>query len=329
MTMITPSYLGETIEYSSLHACRSTLEDPTYDYKPFGDDLQQGTGNRPGCYPASGSPEYPLSVADVHAIKFTGKERDAETGLDYFGARYMSSAQGRWTTPDPLLGTLRPDNPQTLNRYAYTLNNPLRYVDHDGKYETDVHLELTTVLATAAGFDAQQASRIGAADEAVDHDARSPYTTDAGIRKAYHFTSAARRGELWDTFSRSGSIDDLGTFLHADQDSFSHSDQIAAGRSEHAREVVLRHDPDKTYNDVPKADRMARDTYERLNQAADRTGATGTRVAWGKIDALVTQFNRATSRDEKTKILNQIREVIKKDQKEQEEAKKRAEKKTS
>ena len=41
MTMITPSYLGETIEYSSLHACRSTLEDPT--------DIPQinlaGTGN--------------------------------------------------------------------------------------------------------------------------------------------------------------------------------------------------------------------------------------------------------------------------------------------
>lgn len=32
----------------------------------------------------------------------TGKERDAETGLDYFGARYMSSAQGRFTSPDPL-----------------------------------------------------------------------------------------------------------------------------------------------------------------------------------------------------------------------------------
>ena len=32
MTMITPSYLGETIEYSSLHACRSTLEDPTFEY---------------------------------------------------------------------------------------------------------------------------------------------------------------------------------------------------------------------------------------------------------------------------------------------------------
>ena len=34
MTMITPSYLGETIEYSSLHACRSTLEDPTSDHPP-------------------------------------------------------------------------------------------------------------------------------------------------------------------------------------------------------------------------------------------------------------------------------------------------------
>jgi hypothetical protein len=33
-------------------------------------------------------------------MKFTGKERDAESGLDYFGARYMSSAQGRFTTPD-------------------------------------------------------------------------------------------------------------------------------------------------------------------------------------------------------------------------------------
>ena len=36
MTMITPSYLGETIEYSSLHACRSTLEDPTIGCTEYG-----------------------------------------------------------------------------------------------------------------------------------------------------------------------------------------------------------------------------------------------------------------------------------------------------
>ena len=44
MTMITPSYLGETIEYSSLHACRSTLEDPTGHFPPenIGDVLSDG-----------------------------------------------------------------------------------------------------------------------------------------------------------------------------------------------------------------------------------------------------------------------------------------------
>ncbi|MGJ5817124.1 RHS repeat-associated core domain-containing protein [Paludibaculum fermentans] len=57
---------------------------------------------------------------------------NAETGLDYFGARYFSAAQGRFTSPDPLMASARASNPQTWNRYAYTLNNPLRYVDPDG-----------------------------------------------------------------------------------------------------------------------------------------------------------------------------------------------------
>lgn len=62
----------------------------------------------------------------------TGKERDAETGLDYFGARYLSAAQGRFTTPDPLGASGKASNPQTWNRYAYALNNPLKFVDPDG-----------------------------------------------------------------------------------------------------------------------------------------------------------------------------------------------------
>ena len=65
-------------------------------------------------------------------IEFTSKERDAETGLDYFGARYMSSAQGRFTSPDPLLGSGRPEDPQSWNRYAYGFNNPLRFIDPSG-----------------------------------------------------------------------------------------------------------------------------------------------------------------------------------------------------
>ncbi|MBN8733917.1 MAG: RHS repeat-associated core domain-containing protein [Acidobacteria bacterium] len=70
------------------------------------------------------------------AIKFTGKERDAETGLDYFGARYMSAAQGRFTSPDPKLFSTRTiGNPQKWNRYAYVLNNPLVFIDPDGLEE--------------------------------------------------------------------------------------------------------------------------------------------------------------------------------------------------
>lgn len=67
--------------------------------------------------------------------RFTGKERDAETGLDYFGARYYGSALGRWTSPDVL--NITPDrllNPsRMMNKYVYGANNPLSLVDLDGR----------------------------------------------------------------------------------------------------------------------------------------------------------------------------------------------------
>jgi RHS repeat-associated protein len=68
---------------------------------------------------------------------FTGKGRDSETGLDYFGARYFSSAQGRFMSPDwseEPVALLYADlgDPQTLNLYAYVRNNPLVLVDPDG-----------------------------------------------------------------------------------------------------------------------------------------------------------------------------------------------------
>jgi RHS repeat-associated protein len=68
------------------------------------------------------------------APKFTGKERDAESGLDYFGARYMSSSMGRFMSSDPIKITEdRLANPNTLNLYSYAANNPLKYVDPDGE----------------------------------------------------------------------------------------------------------------------------------------------------------------------------------------------------
>jgi RHS repeat-associated protein len=72
---------------------------------------------------------------DGETHKFTGQERDAESALDYFGARYYASNLGRFMIPDPLMASARTGNPQTLNRYSYVLNNPLAYVDPTG-YQT-------------------------------------------------------------------------------------------------------------------------------------------------------------------------------------------------
>ncbi|MDA0207485.1 MAG: RHS repeat-associated core domain-containing protein [Acidobacteria bacterium] len=158
---------------------------------------------------------------------FTGKERDVESGLDYFLARYYSSGLGRFTSadmagPDPL-------NPQTLNKYRYALNNPLRFSDPNGLYEEDVHLDLTTTLALAAGISSSIATRIGDADQYVDDNpatsplGKSPIGDAVSRREKFHFTSDARRNALYAAFESSGSPEDLGTFFHAQQDSYSHA----------------------------------------------------------------------------------------------------------
>ncbi len=72
--------------------------------------------------------------------KFTGKERDSESGLDMFGARYYASSMGRFMTPDFGGPMPTPDpvpwadleDPQTLNLYAYARNNPVSLADEDG-----------------------------------------------------------------------------------------------------------------------------------------------------------------------------------------------------
>src|SRR5262249_44820208 len=82
----------------------------------------------------------PLNVASNYSnhYKFTGKERDAETQLDYFGARYYSNGLGGFTSADPSLKSAEVKDPQTWNRYAYVTNNPLKYNDPDGKARNPV-----------------------------------------------------------------------------------------------------------------------------------------------------------------------------------------------
>jgi len=61
---------------------------------------------------------------------YTGQEKDLETGLNYYGARYYNSHTRRFTQPDDIIQNIY--NPQSLNRYSYVLNNPLRYTDPTG-----------------------------------------------------------------------------------------------------------------------------------------------------------------------------------------------------
>jgi len=76
---------------------------------------------------------FSCSVSDPSTTLFTGKERDTESGLDYFGARYYSSNMGRFMSPDPENFGANIMNPQSWNMYSYAMNNPLINVDPDGR----------------------------------------------------------------------------------------------------------------------------------------------------------------------------------------------------
>jgi RHS repeat-associated protein len=99
-----------------------------YDYLPFGEGLDENYNGRSAMYSIGAFPKPP----DGQSVKFTSKERDPETGLDYFGFRQMSAAQGRFTSVDPSFESEILEYPQTWNRYAYVYNNPLRFRDPDG-----------------------------------------------------------------------------------------------------------------------------------------------------------------------------------------------------
>jgi RHS repeat-associated protein len=70
-------------------------------------------------------------------MKFATYYREDNTGLDYAMHRYYSSLQGRFLTPDPYEGSANPANPQSWNRYAYVLNDPVNYNDPDGLVEAN------------------------------------------------------------------------------------------------------------------------------------------------------------------------------------------------
>ena len=106
-------WLGTKRAEVSPDGCFSTFES-----LPYGDDLTS-SGDCP----------------DATEQHYTGKERDTESGNDYFGARYYASSMGNFMSADPMMASAKIWDPQTWSRYAYARNNPLIMIDPTGEAE--------------------------------------------------------------------------------------------------------------------------------------------------------------------------------------------------
>lgn len=112
---------------------RSGVVRQRLDFLPFGAPLTASSGDNGRSLIFDGLTASTYTTAGATTRQYTGKERDAETGLDYFGARYMSAAMGRFTSPDEPLFDQFAGDPQSWNLYSYVRNNPLAFIDPNGR----------------------------------------------------------------------------------------------------------------------------------------------------------------------------------------------------
>jgi RHS repeat-associated protein len=160
-----------------------------HDYLPFGEEVGAGVGGRTAGHGY---------VSDNTRQRYTSKERDAETNLDYFNARYYSSVQGRFTSPDPLLESDEQSQPQSWNRYTYSINNPLKYTDPDGLRYVQRTLENGKIQYGWCDTDECY-------DNAIDKEAKgyagwSPVTFDESKPFSY-WTTPGIGGDLYSSYT--------------------------------------------------------------------------------------------------------------------------------
>jgi RHS repeat-associated protein len=94
--------------------------------------------------------------------RYTGKEKDEESGFNYHGARFYAPWLARWVSCD------RRVEQSTTNLYAYAARSPIRFYDPDGKWEKDFHFGVIDYLARAAGFGGKNADEIASYSQFVD-----------------------------------------------------------------------------------------------------------------------------------------------------------------
>ena len=170
-------------------------------YKPYGEDRDAGD-------------------ALVTDRKFTGQTEDEAAGLYWYASRAYDPAIGRFVSPDPIVPA--PANPQSLNRYSYVYNNPLKYVDPTGRTPRDGEWDQAWAeefaehhdgeWPSAADWDARQHSLLhpGSGTDGswtdqdwVDHYYRQAATRPNSNAQAEFFVGAAGQGGWFDDLSES------------------------------------------------------------------------------------------------------------------------------
>lgn len=321
------SYLtGDNLGSPRINTDRDGVVISRHDYHPFGEEIV--TSQRTG---------HPNYTPDSVRKQFTGYERDDEIDLDFAQLRTYSAKVGRFFSVD----LVPPDiyTPPSLNKYEYCLNNPLRFIDSSGGYEEDVHRDLTVLLAQAVGFSREQANLIGKSNQWCDEpesglSAEEPGQKGYENRLAIHFADEPTRYGLWKNVedhitagNNPEAYEAIGTFLHSQQDSFSHNgfdpltgqlpaalDNLNIFSSYKSMEGEARK-YDKTTFRPELAEEMARDTFSRLLIARNKMAANGKfgafapPVSYSDIESQVSEWVRANPR-RKQEIMNQIRQII-------------------
>jgi RHS repeat-associated protein len=165
-------------------------------------------------------------AAAAKRYRYTGMERDEESGLAYHSARYYVPWLGRWTAPDTHAEEF------DGNRYAYVKNNPVVHRDRNGLFEEPVHGAATYRLALAAGFTPDDAAKIAIATAGMDHDVLTRPGVGPiemvmqiwlGRTQEFHFPSqdqalARVRGDIGRGLKTDKDLAEFGRHLHSLED---------------------------------------------------------------------------------------------------------------
>jgi len=169
-------------------------------------------------------------------LKFSGKERDSESQLDYFGARYYDRSQYRFISVDPAVTRRFVQlEPQKWNSYVYCLANPVRFLDPTGRWESSAHYGQTYSIGMFINMPKGLAEEISEACMNVDLDLETtagtsnPLTWPAAVRNAingtmayWHIPNDAELDEHIRICMNTLNPREFGRHLHAIQDIFCH-----------------------------------------------------------------------------------------------------------